>query len=146
MTWVFKTTYTQTLRFKLQSRKIYIKELITSREILSKHPLTPPRTSYLPLYLAPPTVQLIFVTLAPSVMKPYPDHLNYSAPPPQVVQFGTSGHHPHVSLKLGLNDPHALEEDIIYAVMQALCSQIGATMCAVLVLPHMTPASLIDQY
>ena len=31
---------------------------------------------------------------------------------------------------MGLNDPHALEEDIIYVIMQALCSQIGATMCA----------------
>ena len=71
---------------------------------------------------------------------------DYLVPPPQVVQFRTSGHHPHLSLKLGLTDPHALEEDIIYTVMQALCSQIGAMMCAVLVLPHMTPASLIDQY
>ena len=54
---------------------------------------------------------------------------DYLAPPPQVVQFRTSSHHPHLSLKLGLNDPHALE-DIIYVIMQALCSQTGAMMCA----------------
>ena len=69
------------------------------------------------------------------MMKPY--HLNYSAPPPQVAQFRTSGHHPPL---LSLNDPHKLEEDIIYTITQALCQQIGATMClAVLVLPHVTP-------
>ena len=41
---------------------------------------------------------------------------------------------------LSLNDPHELEEDIIYTITQALCQQIGATMCvAVLALPHVTP-------
>ena len=40
---------------------------------------------------------------------------------------------------LSLNDPHALGEDIIYTIMQALPQQMGATMCVVvLALPHPT--------
>ena len=76
-------------------------------------------------------VELYVLQLAPSTIKPY--HLNYSAPPPQVK---TSGHH----FPPSLNDPHELEEGIIYAIIQALRPQIGARRnVAVLELPHLTP-------
>ena len=55
--------------------------------------------------------------IAPSTIKPY--HLNYSAPPPHLK---TCGHH----LPPSLNNPHELEEGIIYAIIQALRPQIGA--------------------
>ena len=55
--------------------------------------------------------------IAPSTIKPY--HLNYSAPPPHLK---TCGHH----LPPYLNNPHELEEGIIYAIIQALRPQIGA--------------------
>ena len=73
---------------------------------------------------------------------PYPYPLNYSAPPPQVAQSRTSGHHP----SLFLNDPHALE-DTGYIIMQALLQQMEATMCvAVLALPHLTPQLHVHKY
>ena len=60
------------------------------------------------------------------------DHLIYSVPPPQVR---TSGHHPP-----SLNDPHALDKDKIYTIIQALCRQVRATLCVVvLTLSHLTP-------
>ena len=43
-----------------------------------------------------------------------------------------------------LNDPH-VSEDIIYTIIPALCQQMEAVMCVVvLVLPHLTPQQKIN--
>ena len=45
-----------------------------------------------------------------------------------------------ITLPSSLIDHHALDEDIIYTIIQALRRQIGVMMCVIVfMLPHMTP-------
>ena len=75
------------------------------------------------------------LTPQPNMMKPHPNHQYYSAPPLHITLLWTNGHHP-----LSLNDPHVSGEDIIYTIIPALCQQVEAVMCiVVLALPHLTP-------
>ena len=102
----------------------------------------------MPLPLIPPQDQLpppLSLTNSPtSSHNTSPQHeeslsgsVELFSPTPSIIQ----NKWPSPPPPLSLNDPHALGEDIIHTIMQALAQRMGATMCvAVLVLPPPTTA------